>query len=130
MTHGLGRQWTPMPHRIRDTFEIETYDDLIDSLERLATAQDYPPPEPFHDGINHSRDRHSQFNDLRSLTVDANLDDPPVPGYRDLPQGANLNYAQQITQTSPPHGRRRPQPQIRQTSRHPHKSRQRVQSSR
>lgn len=136
------REWYGFPgyRRIRDTFEIDTVDDLIDRLETIAAAQDYPEPEPFHDPVNHRRERRSQFNDRRSQTIDRDLSQPPVPGYKDLPpsvnyQDPNRNYqdpnrALQIPQASPPHGRRRPQPQIRQTSRHPPKSRQRVQSSR
>lgn len=111
------REWYGFPgyRRIRDTFEIDTVDDLIDRLETIAAAQDYPLPEPFHDPVNHRRERRSQFNDRRSQTIDRDLSQPPVPGYKDLPPSVNYqdpNRALQIPQASPPHGRRAHNPKF------------------
>ena len=73
-------------------FDNETVDDLITSLWRWGSAADYPRPEdpPPED---RRRRRWATFTDLRSRTLDRDLDDPPVPGYRDWPAGITVDYA-------------------------------------
>jgi len=72
--------------------DADLVDDLVDSLWRYGSAQDYPAPEseyPAHlqvKGINERRwSRYHEYTDQRSLTRDLNLDEPAVPGYRDFP---------------------------------------------
>lgn len=75
-------KWRCAPVRgIRDCFDIEAVDDLLDALRRGAANQDYESEIP-RDDVDHRRDHRSEHNDLRSRTVDRDIDQPPVPGYR------------------------------------------------
>jgi hypothetical protein len=76
-------------------------DDLVDSLWRNGSAQDYPAPEPEYPArlqVKHLDERrwshYHEYTDQRSLTRDLKLDEPPVPGYRDFPQhiAQKLNF--------------------------------------
>ena len=72
--------------------ERDDVDNLVDSLWRYGSAQDYPAPEPEYPArlqakhLNERRWSHyHEYTDQRSLTRDLKLDEPPVPGYRDFP---------------------------------------------
>lgn len=105
---GPPERWRCAPVRyIRDVFDNETIDDLLARLETLASAADYPAdPIPLHldRRANLVRWRRSKFDDLRSRTVDRDLDEPPLK-YRDFPKRIALavNYAD-----PPPRGRAGP----------------------
>jgi len=82
----------PGPHFDLCVPEPDMIDDLVNSLWHHGSAQDYPAPEPeypAHLKVKHLNERrcsqYHEYTDLRSLTRDRKLDDPPVPGYRDFP---------------------------------------------
>ena len=81
--------------------ERDDVDNLVDSLWRYGSAQDYPAPEPEYPArlqVKHLNERrwsqYHEYTDQRSLTRDLKLDDPPVPGYADFPQhiARKLNF--------------------------------------
>ena len=93
--------------------ERDDVDNLVDSLWRHGSAQDYPAPEPEYPArlqVKHLNERrwshYHEYTDQRSRTHDLKLDEPPVPGYRDFPTAIakTINFenahAKQITQAS------------------------------
>lgn len=101
------------PHLEYVTYDNEEIDDLIDSLWHYGSAQDYPIPDEIpKPSFQWVELPHIPPNLERRLqTKDRNMDNPPVPGYRDFPECVHIdfggNHAQQITQTGKAHGRRR-----------------------
>lgn len=89
-------EWQPLFELMTDG--LETIDDLIDSLWRHGSAQDYPVP--FHGPHVAAPERHptppklfSECLDHRFSTFDRNMDQEPVPGYCDFPDNVLVDYA-------------------------------------